>query len=91
MTYTDDEAPVLTCPAKQAVNTEPSRSYAKVVWTDPQAIDNSRDLTTITCDFESGSYFEIGETQVTCQAVDPTGNWATCTFDVQTKGDETFF
>ena len=59
-----------------------------MIWTDPQATDNSKEMPKITCNAESGSQFQIGNTQVHCQAVDPTGNRATCTFDVQIKGDE---
>ena len=83
----DPEAPVVSCPANQTVNTEPSQAYARVSWTDPQVTDNSGQISTITCDAESESQFGIGETEVTCQVVDPTGNQATCTFTVNVKGN----
>ena len=83
---------MITCPVNQTVNTQPSKANASVVYTDPQATDNSGQIPTITCDAESGSQFWIGETEVTCQAVDPTGNQATCTFTVKIKGSLfTFF
>ena len=54
-------------------------------------IDNSGQIPTMTCDAESGSQFEIGETKVTCQAVDPTGNQATCMFIVKIEGNDNKF
>ena len=82
---------MIACPGNQTVNTKPSQAYASVVWTDPQMIDNSGQIPTITCDAESGSQFEIGETEVTCQAVDPTGNQATCIFTVKIEGNGNWF
>ena len=77
---------MIVCPDNQTVNTEPSQAYSTVVWTDPQVIDNSGQIPTITCDADSGSQFGIGENKVICQAVDPTGNQATCTFTVKIEG-----
>ena len=82
----DQEAPVIACPVNRTVNTQTSQAYAHVVWTDPQVTDNSGEIPTMTCDADSGSQFRIGETEVTCQAVDPTGNQATCTFTVEIEG-----
>ena len=62
-----------------------------MVWTDPQVTDNSGQIPTITCDTNFGSQFRIGETEVTCQAVDPTGNQATCTFTVKIEGNGNWF
>ena len=89
MSYTDHEAPVITCPANQTANTNQNQSYAAVLWTDPQVTDNSGQTTTIACDVESGSQFGIGRTKVICRAVDPTGNQATCTFTVEIIGNST--
>ena len=88
---TDLEAPKITCPGNQTVNTEPSQAYAPLVWTDPQVTENSGQIPTITCDAESGSQFRIGETEVICQAQDPTGNQATCTFTVTIEGNVNWF
>ena len=79
---------MIVCPGNQTVNTPPNQDYAIMVWADPQANDNSGQIPTTTCDPESGSQFEIGETEVTCQAVDPSGNQATCTFTAKSKGIE---
>ena len=57
-----------------------------VAWIDPQATDNSGQISTMTCDVESGSRFQIGKTEVICQAVDPSKNQASCLFIVQIEG-----
>ena len=62
-----------------------------VTWNDLQATDNSGQSLTVTCSTGSGSQFGIGETEVICQAVDPTGNQAMCTFTVKTKGNDNRF
>ena len=63
---------------------------AVVNWTDPQATDNSRQTPTVTCSTKSGSQFGIGETKVICQAVDRSGNKATCMFTVKIEGNDNF-
>ena len=87
MLFSDNEAPVITCPVNQTINTELSQAHATVIWTDLQVTDNSGQIPTITCDHESGSQFAIGKNEVICQAVDPAGNKATCTFTVEIKGN----
>ena len=82
---------MIICPVNQTVNTEPSQAYASVVWTDPQVAENSGQIPTITCDADSGSQFRIGESEVTCQAVYPTGNQATCSFTVNIEGNVNWF
>ena len=62
-----------------------------MVWNKPQVTDNSGQIPTITCDADSGSQFRIGEKEVTCQAVDPTGNQATCSFTVKIEGNGSWF
>ena len=59
---------------------------AVAVWIDPQATDNARVTPTVTCSFESGSQFEIGQTDVICEARDPGGNKAFCTFTIDVTG-----
>ena len=83
---TDIENPVITCPINQTIKSEQNKAHATVVWTDPQVTDNSGQVPTITCDAESGSQFGIGETEVTCQVVDPAGDQAMCMFTVSIYG-----
>ena len=86
MTCTDNQTPVLACPGNETTNTEPKQANATVVWSDPQVNDNSGHLCTITCNVESGSQFEIGETEVICQAFDLSGNRGVCSFAVVVIG-----
>ena len=83
---TDTEAPSLICPPNQTTETDFSKPTAVMVWTDPEATDNSELTPTVTCNAENGSRFEIGETEVLCQAVDQAGNLAICLFTVDVKG-----
>ena len=69
------------------IETDFNKPTAMVVWTDLISIDNSELTPTVTCDAESGSHFDIGETEVMCQAVDQAGNLATCSFTVDVKGN----
>ena len=84
--FTDHENPKITCPVSKTVNTEPRQAYAAVSWTDPQVTDNSGQILTVTCNGVSGSRFEIGETEVSCQAIDLAGNRASCVFLITIKG-----
>ena len=86
ITFPDNEAPVVVCPGNKTANTEPRLANATVVWTDPQVTDNSAQFCTITCNVESESQFEIGETEVICQAVDLSGNRGVCSFAVVVLG-----
>ena len=84
----DTENPIiLSCPANQTKSTAPSLSTAIAVWTDLQATDNSRIAPTVTCSLESGSQFEIGQTEVECDAQDSSGNQANCTFIIEVMGE----
>ena len=48
--------------------------------------DNSGIVVYVSCNPQSGIDFNIGQTVVTCQAVDGSGNRAECSFDVNVKG-----
>ena len=82
----DTEDPVIYCPANQTKDTTQSRSTAIAVWTDPQAADNAGIVPTVTCSLESGRRFEIGQTEVVCEARDSSGNQATCIFIIEVIG-----
>ena len=84
--FTDAEAPVVTCPPDQTVNNDLNLLTATVVWSTPSTTDNSNTAATVTCKEESGSNFAIGETEVICTAVDQAGNMATCAFTVNVIG-----
>ncbi len=82
---TDDEDPVIACPATITTTSDVGMCNAVVTWTDPvigtDATDNCG-VVSVVCSPVSGSTFPVGTTPVTCTATDAAGNTATCTFDV---------
>ena len=86
----DSEDPIfIYCPSNQIKNTTSSMSAAvTTVWADPQATDNSGMTPAVTCSLASGSQFQIGQTEVVCEARDPSGNQAICTFIIEVIGKE---
>ena len=88
--FIDTEDPTfISCPANQTKNTASSLSTAVVIWTGPQANDNSGHPPSVTCSLASGSQFEMGKTEVTCEARDPSGNKALCAFVIEVRGKMT--
>ena len=85
--FVDTEDPIfISCPANQTTDTASGLSTAIVVWTEPHATDNSGVPTNLTCNVESGSQFEIGQTKVICEARDLSGNEAVCSFIIKVTG-----
>ena len=85
--YTDEEQPTIeSCPAHIEQETDDGRSTAMVTWQPPVASDNSGEDLSVKCDPASGSNFNIGMTIVTCEALDSSGNKATCGFQVIING-----
>ena len=83
----DNEAPNLDmCPLNQTLDTQAGQSTAIAVWEHPSASDNSGDKPNITCDSFSRSEFIIGQTLVTCEAIDSSGNLNSCSFQINVKG-----
>ena len=82
----DAEDPVVYCPSNQTLDTDPSQPTAVAVWTDPQTNDNSGKAPNVMCSHESGSQFQIGQTEVVCEARDASGNQANCTFIIEIIG-----
>ena len=82
----DDEPPNITCIADMEVGTDTGKPTAVVEWQKPTTTDNSGDIVNITCSPESGTEFTIGQTNVTCEAVDMSGNRAACSFNVSITG-----
>ena len=86
ITSLDKEAPILICPTNQTFETDSGQPTAVVVWTDVKATDNSGENLIVTCNSDSGSQFEIGLTEIVCEAWDLNRNHAMCTFTVYVKG-----
>ena len=82
---TDTEAPRIACGRDQLVNTDKGKPTTMIVWQD-HAVDNSGGVPGVTCDPQSGENFSIGQTTVTCEAVDGSGNRAECHFRVNVTG-----
>ena len=83
---TDGEKPNVTCVKNQSYHTEKGKPKAMVKWEDPLALDNSGNVS-VTCDPPSGADFPIGQTTITCKAVDSSGNRAECSFQVSVTGN----
>ena len=64
----DNEAPTVVCPTNETIEADVTQSTAVVIWNALATTDNSKLIPTVTCNTENGSQFEIGETEVICQA-----------------------
>ena len=72
-------------PSDINVNTDPNSATAMVTWTEPIAIDNSRQVT-LTSTHNSPTTFEIGTTTVAYTATDGCDNFVTASFNVTVTG-----
>jgi len=82
VTVQDLEAPVIACPAPMVVNaTSPAGAVVPFAVT---ATDNCS--ATVVSIPAAGSVFAIGDTLVQSTATDPSGNHASCSFNVHVKG-----
>ncbi len=83
VTVTDNEAPVITCPADITVNIPDGDCSAVVNYSMPTATDNCGiDSLNLIEGLASGETFPTGTTTVTYEAIDPSGNTASCSFTV---------
>ena len=89
--FVDKEAPAFeVCPDNQTLNTEPGQAFAVATWQNISATDNSGDVPEVACDPQSESKFTIGQTSVTCAAVDGSGNNNTCSFQITVEGKNNY-
>ena len=87
----DHEAPKFEiCAFNQTLDTQPGQPIAVAFWQSPSATDNSGDIPDVTCDPQSRSKFTIGQTLVTCEAIDSSGNNNTCSFHIHVNGKSYF-
>ncbi|HZY80306.1 MAG TPA: HYR domain-containing protein [Cyclobacteriaceae bacterium] len=83
VTVTDNAPPVISgCPGDITIEAA-SSCQAVVSWAAPAASDNC--TAALSSSHVSGSLFNIGTTAVTYTATDPSGNSATCSFNVIVK------
>ena len=66
--------------------TDKGKQTALVTWEKPTAIDNSGDILNVTCNPPSGTSIPLGQTSVTCEAIDKSGNAASCQIRVNITG-----
>ena len=85
--FPDVEDPTISCPGNKTLETMPGQPTAVAAY-DPKVFDNSRQNLNASCSAESGSQFEIGQTDVICEAYDPSGNRAMCHFTVDVQGEQ---
>ncbi|MBI5914487.1 MAG: HYR domain-containing protein [Bacteroidetes bacterium] len=79
---TDDDAPVLVCPANITQDNDPDSCNAIVNWTVTTPTDNCG-ISTFTSNHSPGETFAVGPaTTVTYTATDAAGNVTTCSFTV---------
>ncbi|XP_071943033.1 uncharacterized protein [Antedon mediterranea] len=80
----DNENPDLVCPPDITTTTSDGLNQAvNVTWTEPIVYDNSGEDATPTSKYNPGNnLFDIGSTDVIYDAVDSSGNVATCNFTV---------
>ncbi|XP_070549857.1 hyalin-like [Ptychodera flava] len=81
VTVEDTTDPVLTCPANLTVEYDFGNTTAVVTF-NTSASDNSGHSLDVTCNPPSGSTFESGTTEVTCNSTDASDNEGSCSFNV---------
>jgi hypothetical protein len=80
----DLEPPAVECPPDSTFAAAPN-GLARVVWTLPRVRDNSGENVTLTSRFQSGTFFEAGEYNISYSGKDTSGNVANCTFRVEVQ------
>ena len=81
ITVTDNEAPVFSsCPSDITIGANDEYCGNTATWVAPTASDNCG--VTVTSSHAPGDFFDVGTTLVTYTAEDPSGNSATCSFNV---------
>ncbi len=76
----DTNGPVVTCSTN--ISVEATGAAGESISYDSSAADSGSGLASVTCTPASGSVFAVGNTTVTCTAVDNVNNTNTCSFTV---------
>jgi hypothetical protein len=80
----DHEPPVITCPPNLTYSESPENSGGAIVdFPVPVATDNCSPAPVVVCNPPAGSWFNKGETRITCVATDSSGNTNQCSFIVR--------
>ena len=89
ITVTDNEDPIITCPANISQNVDVGVCGAIVTYSAPVGTDNCVGASTVqTVGLASGSTFLVGVTTNTFEVTDASGNTVTCSFTVTITDDE---
>ncbi|MBI1286578.1 MAG: HYR domain-containing protein [Flavobacteriales bacterium] len=90
VTVTDDEAPVITCPADITVDNDSGSCDAVVTYSLPTVTDNCTSPITpaLELGLASGSTFPLGTTAIRYSATDASGNVSLCSFSVTVEDNE---
>jgi len=83
----DSQAPGLVCPSAIVQSTDLGKAYATITF-ESSTMDNSGHDLSSTCNVPSGSQVTIGQTAVTCNATDSSGNTGYCGFDITVQDRE---
>jgi subtilisin-like proprotein convertase family protein len=82
----DQENPVITCPADINSSSYPGACGAPVTYS--ATVRDNCPGATISCNPPTGAMMPVGTNSVTCNAVDSSGNTASCTFRVVVRDTE---
>jgi len=83
ITILDEEPPVIICPGDITQNNDPGECGAVVTFEEITATDNCEvDEIILIEGINNGDYVPVGDTLVTYEVVDNSGNTASCTFNV---------
>ena len=77
----DDEAPIISCPNDLTINLDPGECRIAVSFIE-DFIDENCAIDTVISTPPSGSFFEIGVTDVTFVVIDEAGLSDTCSFEI---------
>lgn len=80
VTINDTQPPSIDCPAPITVFNDPGDCGAVVSWTVPTPTDNCPGVTLTNASHTPGSFFAVGNTTVTYEATDASGNTNDCSF-----------
>ncbi|XP_059140117.1 uncharacterized protein LOC131928191 [Physella acuta] len=78
----DIQPPVLKCPSTITAVSKPKKQPVSVSWGSWTVSDNSNEFVTVSSSAVSGQLFPVGQTVVSVQATDRSGNIASCAFVV---------
>ena len=82
----DTTPPVLICPPNQQAQAQQGQNGAFVNYFPATATDNSGGFVSLSYNFGSGTFFQIGSNVVVVTGTDPSGNVGQCTFTVTVTG-----